>query len=393
MSAAVPPPIPPAWRLWWYLYRLGSLTEVEPDRIDAATQPGVKRLVSDVAARLETSEPPVVLVGNGAARAAVRSGQPQLELPVPMLQCLSTTEIQALVARELAYLGLPRARLVTRLREARATIAPLTAQLNPGPLRGRWRRALAATEPLAMAVERYADEVACRVTGAQALARAEAKETTVTVEFGLWANDLRDDLGTPLLDIHAGWQVRLEHDDVTANFFDDDLIDADDRAGFRTLHAHVVAAIDGLRPDDVALRLPPAADRIPLRPFTPDDEQRLAQEVYFLPVSDGSRFAEVRDEEWKRMMERTAEQAVGQLPGGRVGPAEAVTALLSSSVPMALATAEWTMVRQGWRRLHPAVVGLLTGPDARAVDLRRLVRDAARDPAAVASLVRVLRDV
>jgi hypothetical protein len=391
MRGQTQPSIPPAWWLWWYLYRLSSLTRTGPIGIGAAGQPGVADVVFDVAASLGPTTPPeVVLVGNGTVRARVRRGRPRLELPVPMLQCVPAAGIGALVARELAYLELPRALLVLRLREARE--ARDGQQPSAGEwVRRRWRTALAATEPHAVVVERHADVVACQVAGTQVMAAAEAREATVYLEFGLWANDLRDDLGPALLDIHAGWQARLEQDDVAGNFFDDDMLDADERAEFRTLHAHTAAVIDGLRPDDVALRMPPESDRVPLRAFSPEEEARLAQDVYHRPVSDGRRFALVPDERWHRMMERAAEWAVASLAGGRVGPIDAARALLASSVPGALAVAEWTMVRHGWRRLHPAVAGLLTGPDGRRLDLRRLVRDASADPAAADHLVGVLR--
>ncbi len=52
--------------------------------------------------------------------------------------------------------------------------------------------------------------------------------------------------------------------------------------------------------------------------------------------------------------------------------------------------AEAELTRQGWARVHPAAVGVLTGPDGVTCNLHDLARRAASDTAALGELMDVL---
>ena len=335
---------------------------------------------------------------------------------LPLLQCLTVDEIRALVAHELAVVDHRRAHLVARLRELHEDAADpsFAALVSDAPPSRRTEAVLRATRSFATALERKADQAASSASGLHTAARAVVKADLAEFEFTDLAFDLEEQVwqrtSAGVQDLHAGWQAAVRSGAVTVE------LDEDTRATLMGRHPSLAGAIAPLRVEHVSLG--PSIAVVPLRPIEAELERALARHALRRECRKWTTFAEVPADAWPAWVIRQAREVSDQvamlLRREPSGAAEVVEVLLTrlpemvaanwpnqpeppsepdelDGTPSVVVVAEAELTRRGWRRVHPAAVGVLRGPDGEERNLHVLAREAASDPEALAMLVSLLR--
>jgi hypothetical protein len=406
------PPLPGdinVWRARWLLLRYGSSTVLPPDGVDASEQDELMTLVAEVAERVGVVRPDAVLLaGTSTIRGWARRSKRVLVVGLPLLQCLAVDEIRALVAHELAIMHHRRAHLVARLRVLHeAAVEPL---LHDAPLSRKSRAVLRVTEGFASALEQKADQAATSASGLHTAARAVVKADLADFEFSDLVFDLEEQVwkqtGAGLQDIHAGWQAAVEAGAVHAE------LDADTRATLMSRHPFLASAIAPLRVEHITLREPTGL--VSLRPLASATQRSLARQALNRDYRKWTTFAEVPLESWPGCIVRQAKEVadqVGLLLGRAPASAAEVVSVLLTRMPelveanrpnqtidpnqldgtaSVVVVAEAELTRRGWRRVHPAAVGVLVGRDDVPHNLHDLARHAASDNGALGALIDLL---
>ncbi|GAA0707843.1 hypothetical protein Drose_30675 [Dactylosporangium roseum] len=387
--------------------RYGRPPGPPPPGVEATTQVDLLALVSEVAARVGVAQPDVVLLtGHGVIRSWASRRRRVLLVGLPLLQCLTTDEIRALVAHELAVVDHHRAHLVVRLRTLHDDA------VEPGLPRGRSMAVLRATQHFADALERKADQAASSASGLHTAARAVVKADLAEFEFADLAFDLEEQVwqrtSAAIQDLHTGWQAAIRAGAVIAE------LDDDTRTTLMARHPGLAGAIAALTAVHVELR---TTEVVPLAPLGPETERSLARQVLKREGTDWVTFASVSDADWPGWLGRQAravtEQVATLLRRPPIGPAEVVEVLLTrldelvaanwpaqpeppaepeelDGTPSVVVVAEAALTARGWRRIHPAAAGVLVSPDGEQHNLTLLARAAHDSPAALAVLLELL---
>jgi hypothetical protein len=382
--------------------------------VDPADQPALFALIGELADRLGAAPDRVVLVGHTAFRARVGLGGRVLVLGLPLLLALSTSELSALIAHELAVFVVPRPALTARLRQARAAAVMRTTSSRP--LRRRVTRAcerfLRETQSFADAVEDRADAAAADVAGAAVAAVALAKAAVIDADFEYTVMRVEDQVSENLgdvgvADIHDVWRTRLRHGRrLPLSWID----------MARTLlpreHPRLAALIAAVSASDLDLTRPVQA--VTVGTFCAEDRRVLAGHVSL----NGARWmdiSEMPERVWRTAIEKRGAELtadVAKVLGHPGSVAEVVDTLATrqpdldalnhfgppdpdvmrdEAVDALLAFAEFEFVRRGWLRMSPGVEGLMVRSDRSDRDLLPLVRRAVSDASARSELVTVLQ--
>jgi hypothetical protein len=408
-------------RALWVMWRFDRWTDRPPAdmddglTVDPADQPELFALIGDVADRLDAAPDRVVLVGHTEFRAWIGIGGRVLVLGLPLLLGLSTGELSALIAHELAVSVLPRPAVTARLRQTRAAAVMRTTSSRP--LRRRVTRAcerlLQATQSFADAVEDRADAAAADVAGAAVAAVALAKAALIDADLEHTVMQVEDQVSENLgdvgvADIHDVWRTRLRHGRTLPLSW----IDLAHTMPSRE-HPRLAALIAAVSTTDLDLTRPVQA--VTLETLSAEDRRVLAGHVSFNRAR-WMDIGEMPERVWRTAIEKrgaklTADVAkvLGHHPGSvaevvdtlatrqpdldalnHTGPADPDT-MRDEAVEDLLAFAEFEFVRQGWRRMTPGVEGLMVRSDRSDLDLLPLVRRAASAASARSELVTVLQ--
>jgi hypothetical protein len=356
------------WRGWW-LARGAHRLNSPLGRKDHTALTG---LVADAAKRAGCDIPEQVGLG-GAATVTALPGR--LIVGLPLVWGLSADELGAVVAHELA----------------------LPATRYPGITRTLVRRA--ADEPLTRAVEQVRDAAAIDAAGgglaavedaARALFRAAAVHAAFSAFLGTWGSPRIAAEPTPepvrLADLHEGWHVWLHTGAAVvppgAAGWSPEAPAAEHPGLAEELLDLAAAASAG----PVAVGADPAA--VPLDELTPAELRDLAADV---SGASGAwrRFAELPPAVYLEPVEQAArrqmaavEAVLGGVPADR---AELVDVLLHRAAAVDRAAGDtrpgadrltalvaYTLLKKGFRRVHPVDPGRLVGPAGEPVDLGAL---------------------
>jgi hypothetical protein len=399
------------WRARWLLWRYGAAMVVPPQGVEAAGQTELLALVDEVAGRVGVGRPDAVLLaGTGTIRGWAHRSRRILVIGLPLLQCLPVDEIRALVAHELAIVHHRRPHLVARLRELHeAAVEPL---LHDAPLSRKSRAVLRVTDAFASALEQKADQAAASASGLHTAARAVVKADLAEFEFTDLVFDLEEQVwkhtGACVQDVHTGWQAAIDSGAISVD------LDADTRAALMSRHPFLASAIAPLRVEHVRLAQPTGL--VPLQPLPEAAEQALARQALSRDCRKWTTFAEVPAAAWPTWIFRQAKEItdqVGLLLGREpVNAAEVVSVLVTrmpelveanwpnqpvdpdqlDGTPSVMLVAEAELTRRGWRRLHPAVAGVLVTDDNVEYNLHELARAAASDNEALNALMDLLEN-
>jgi hypothetical protein len=266
---------------------------------------------------------------------------------------------------------------------------------------------LRRTQPLADAVELRLDRAAAAVAGPSAAARALAKAQVIDTDFQATVHDLWsrlpddwDDVG--IVDVYDAWQTRLRHGRMVPwSWY------AAKLAALPARHPTLASLIGALSPGDLELTEP--ADPIAVASFDKADQIRLAACASFVAPTRWMMLAEIPPQAWEAAIRFEGDEVVTQVTKIlRRAPDSAGEVIDVAATRMAeffavagnrrppdpdeiqdeaeravLAFAEDRLDRRGWRRRHPAIEGLLVGPDSAELDILPLARrcltsDAAR---------------
>jgi hypothetical protein len=393
-------------------------------RVTAQSQPALHALVHEVARRIGV-EPPIRIWLTGVPVVAARVtvvGQRELLIGAPLLAGLATAELRPLIAYELSLLRHTRPRLVLNLHHQ---WVELTSESLAAAEDGHAPRATARRRTLdrfAAEVTSLADRDAITAAGGSTIAaRAFALAHLTESEY----RHFLEDSGTPpgrrwlldrgISDLDDGWRRAVRHGVGETEW------DADEAALLAALHPELAAPLAGL--GGAALPLDPATEPLPLAPLHRREQRRMTRQVLGLPLPryiSWKTFAETPTKWWAR---RAGEQAdtIRELVGLVLGrppeddvetivvlmtrPREYAAAVLDCPVEEldeprrepqvaaelpATVVVEDALLRRGWRLEHPAVRGVLVGPDGTRIDARDLVRSVAQGQPGLADLRRTL---
>jgi hypothetical protein len=376
-------------------------------RVTAERHPELFALVRDTAARIGAPPPDRIWLAGWPLVAARRPHRNRdLVVGQALLHCLDSVELSALIAHELSILDHRHGWLVGRL-----------YAISSGPTDRRERLAQDLSR-FVEAVERRADAAALAAGGG-----AAGRAFAVANLAGLAHMMFRSSLGVPgrrwfrsahaVSDIDDGWRRVLEHGQVDVWW------DEEEAASRAAAHPGLGAAFGGLTADDVT---PRPAKSVRVGPLTRREQRRLARQSLGL-VQEGvwwTTFAAAPQKWWiaRAANELAPIRKAARIVLGRpaADPAEIAVVLhrrndevmraLRSLVsrrsrklfeeddpeqleesdagalppPPAVATLiEETLLRRGWRLEHPAVRGILIGPDGERVDANELVKSATDD--------------
>jgi hypothetical protein len=359
--------------------------------VDAGRWPGLESLVLDIAARTGVQPPSGVwLTGDATVSSAVVGRRRYLLIGRPLLRCLTAGELAALIGAELAVLAQPHPWLVTRLFAKWAKAADDRAEPDAKPSRRR-TRILASYGALGTRIREQADRAAVLAAGDPCVAaRALILSRMAFGEYWYYLIDAETvsdpffGLKSAINDVDDGWHRLLRHG--LANQ------DAEEEAAIvAALHPALAEEAGAARPT-VVLR-----DEVAVGPLTEREERRLVRLARNLwPGSvRWRRFADVPPQQWVRRAERDAdrvrEAAYVRLRRGPVDDVEVAATLTDLPRETAAILVEAGLLPTGWRLEHPAVRGVLRGPQGQAVDVNALAARAAMEPAARAELDALLR--
>ncbi|WP_326561929.1 hypothetical protein [Micromonospora sp. NBC_01796] len=343
--------------------------------VTAPDQPALYALVAETAARLGVQPPGrITLIGQPLVRARATGRRRTLEIGLPLVACLSTAQLRALVGHQLTLLSHPRAWLVTRLwHRWRDTVESQAGEA------GRYRRALA---PFAAEVGQDADRAAR--TAAGDLETAAYGIVLGDVVWSAYASFLIDSATPPrrwfwfsnpaFEDLDDGWRQVVRHgiDRPTWN--------PGAAAVLATLHPGLARSLTVLAAaEPMALHAP--ADPVTVLPLDRRAYRRLVRrshhELNALAWVRWTTFTGAPADWWIRRSRRSAEEAV-EAVGGTLGPAGVENVdeirLTDPEAPRAVPhLIEYALLRRGWQLEHPAVRGVLVSPSGQQLDATRLM--------------------
>jgi len=350
--------------------------------------PALDSLVLDVAAR--TGAPPpseVWLTGDPTVSVAVVGLRRYLLVGLPLLRCLAAAELAALIGADLTVLAQPRSAIRRYARWAAA--AENEAEPDASPSRRR-ARTLASLGALGSRIRQSADRAALLAAGDAAIAaRALILSRLAFGEYWYYlttcqtVSSPRWGLKSAISDLDDGWQRLLR--------YGLDRQDPEDVAGVvAVLHPALAEEARAARPT-LVLR-----DEVAVASLTEREQRVLVQVARGL--SAGSvrwyRFADVPPERWVHRAQRDADN-VRMLARIRLDrdPADdvEVVATVTDWAEAAGILVEAAALPDGWRLEHPAIRGVLRGPQGEALDVNALAARAAAEPAARATLDALLR--
>ena len=392
----------PLWRARWALRRAhGFVAPFEDGGIDAAGQPALLRLVSDVAFDVEARAPDRVwLRGCGGIDLTVRDGRIELWLSLPLLLIVPAEEIRTLVAHELATVDPVQTDLVAQLYRLREHVSRDRVMRLVHRRRRRTYRPARTVRGLVAAVEARADAAASRIAGARRGAAALAKATLFCDDCGGLVGDVEDalgngDLNAGLVDVFALWLDRIgRYGPGQPDRFDRYL-----RRGLAERHPGLAAEIADLRPDE--LDPDPSGPPVELAPFSAEEARALAADAFGEPYERWMSAADVPTSVWLAGIQAAGEQALHVVPRPAdreaLGVADAMAEIRDlwrrdsdTKLAMLIALAEYTLVPAGWRRAHPVLAGVLIDPSGTEHDLRAMAQRALTDTNALTELTRLI---
>jgi hypothetical protein len=233
------------------------------------------------------------------------------------------------------------------------------------------------------------------------LADFEFSDLVFDLEEQVWKQT-----GAGVQDIHAGWRAAVDSGAVSVE------LDADTRASLMSRHPFLASAIAPLRVEHV--RLGSASGLVHLEPIDAKAERALARQALSRDCRKWTTFAEVPPEAWPVWIVRQAKEItdqVGLLLGREPANAAEVVSVLITRLPELVAAnwpnqpvdsdqldgtpsvvvvAEAELTRRGWRRVHPAAVGVLAEPGGPPYNLHDLARRASSDNKALGTLMDLL---
>jgi hypothetical protein len=362
----------------WRAVRLAAARRPRPATpvvtVDADHHADLYRLVLDAASQLDMAPPKLVgLVGT----ARVRMHRRTLAVGLPLVYGLSTDQLRAVVAHELALPRTPYRRLVRRLLALRAD--------SGGGFDVPTQRLYDAVEQVrdAAAVQAMGGGFAAVEDAAVAVCRADTLED----RFGAFvAASGTCRLGGDrygIVDLHAGWRHLVRRTGL-------------DKGPAHRDHPGLAVELSGIT------EAAASADGVAVDGLNPDEEQRLAEEALGETPAAWCRFADLPPEVYAGEVEQSArrlveavEAVLGRPPddrdelaytllyrAGDVRRAKAAGTVELAEPPPWLGAAylatvvEYTLLRRGWRREHPVVSRVLVAADGRStVDLAELVAE------------------
>ncbi|GGM17531.1 hypothetical protein ACFFX1_40500 [Dactylosporangium sucinum] len=390
--------LPGGLAVWRGRRLLGSAPE--PRRsglppVGASRHPALHSLVLEAVKHADVAFPPAVLLG-GAPTARFAAGE--LVIGLPLVRGLPADQLRAVLAHELAlppsrHPDLVRGLLNARLREP-----------APGTAAHRHARLLDATEGLAGEAERVRDAAAVNAAGgglgavedaALALLRAAATAAVFTAFAAAEGVPEVDGLPRRVADLHAGWRLRLTEWGAPAHDLAELLETLPDRHPGLAAELRAAAGtkrLVGLAPDAVALDELSAGEERALAadvlagnlPWTRFADlpvsvylagvQRRAREYVEAVQAVLGRKPDDRDELAGTLLRRPVdvERARRGLPPA--GEDDDRSAPPWMGATLLAVVVEYTLLRRGWRRVHPLLPRRLAGPDGAALDLNELVR-------------------
>jgi hypothetical protein len=290
----------------------------------------------------------------------------ELRIGLGALSFLTSGQLEALVAHELAPLRYRDSWLVLRLREIH--------QEEWGGPATRRHRILARLADFWNAVEDESDAAAIRLGSA-----GNAADAVVAVALGAGANvtyslDQKPPSGyAGIQDLDDGWRRYLAHD--SSSTVDGDYEDVANR--------HTILAEPIRRVGEVRLRM--ADGRVEVAQLPEPDQRRLAQRslLMFAPAIQFRlrrirwyTFATVPPQWWVARAQRQVE--LMRSYWGIAADADLVEALddTDEDVEGLQLYAECQLLKAGWRLEHPAVRTVLVSPTGHRIDLSTMDRNA-----------------
>ncbi|MEV2237721.1 M48 family metallopeptidase [Micromonospora sp. NPDC049891] len=384
--------------------RLGNRGAVP---VTPGRHPELYALVEQTARRLDTPMPDrVLLTAAPTVELTVFYRQRHLLIGLPLLDCLTADELRALLGHRLALLRYRHAGLVTGLLDLWVDAVRAESYEEGAGLR-RATELRTRLADLAAEVQRDADEAAVRAAGGtERAARAFALATIVSDEYA----DYLEHAGIPehrwwrpvevgISDVDEGWRQVLSHGLADSGW------DADEARVLATVHPRLSVALPTLGTEP--LRPTRIADPVPVAPLTERERRRLVRRLMEIPRPRHIRwftFADSPPGWWHRRATRDADSVradVARVLGReaaddlevfevvRTRPRDVLAAAMDVPVhelsadprdyetdqpPEALVwLIETNLLRRGWRLAHPAVRGVLIGPDGTRVDAREVI--------------------
>jgi hypothetical protein len=419
----------PVWRAWWLLrrqrFRSGArhaTSAGEPAASGVLVTPtrhaALHSLVHEAARRVGV-EPPRAITLGGAARVGMRGHL--LTVGLPLVWGLSADQLRVVVAHELALPPTRHRSLVRSMLAARHVVADRIARQEDldQPHRDNDVRFLAATQALAAAAEHTRDAAAIDAIGGglgavedAALAIFRAEAVRAGFEFFAGTEGVHDLGGQTVwvADVHEGWLLLLRHVGAPGTGWHRctplERIPRDHPGLAAELRDVADGYVNGLD-DGYVDGLDPAA--VPVDGLSDTDQRRLAEQATDGTADRWSMFAELPVEVYRGEVEKRARrhvEAVEALLGGPPADRdELVDVLLWRSaevrkaefslngldpanddpanddpdvnpltgVAMLADIIEYTMIKMGWKRDHPAVRRRLAGPDGSTANLDELL--------------------
>ncbi|WP_433530808.1 M48 family metallopeptidase [Micromonospora sp. CA-263727] len=378
------------------------------------SHPELYDLVAATAQRLGTPMPGrVLLTATPTVDVTVAYRQRHLEIGLPLLACLSTAELRALVGHRLALLRHRHADLVTGLLDL-WTDAVQAESYEEGRAQRRaaeLRRTLAG---FAAEAQRDADDAAVLAAGGvDPAARAFALASLVADEYA----GFLDNSGVPeqrwwrpvevgISDVDDGWRRALHHGLGESDWA------ADDAQLLATIHPRLAVALRALGHAPLSVTL--TADPVPVPPLSERERRRVTRRIMDIPYPRYIRWSSFADSPprwWLRRAIRDVTRVrsdvalvLGREPVDdvevfqvvRTRPREVLAAALDVPVDelsdhphdwelgdeppdVLIWLVEENLLRRGWRLAHPAVRGVLVGPRGDRVDARDVIAQAGRE--------------
>ncbi len=377
-------------------------------RITGKDQPELFALVLDVAARAGLPPPTAVwLTHTAEVEALARMFRRELLIGRALVPCLAENELRSLIAHELAILALRGPRLAVRLTRLWTT-ATVAAALPSA--RANAIRTASDLQQFGNAVHAVADAAAINAAGHRdAAARAAMLRALIDIQY----DNLADETATPaprwprsirvIEDLDDAWQRWIAHVPPTTAA-GSDAIELLELAVERP-HPTLAASAPALLGHRYSIR--PAKPSVRLRPLSRRHQRRLARHLRKLATNHAVRWytcATAPASWWSDRANREADAVrpdiatvLGREP---VDTFEAIELLVTRNMevmaalyaragmdpeppqpeeteytppPIVCMFVEDDLLHRGWHLDHPAIRGVLTGPNGEHIDTARSV--------------------
>jgi len=372
----------PVWRGWWLVLRRAGLRRragPPPVPVTATQHADLHELVQDAARRASLAPPRTVSLGG---EALVRMRGNRLTVGLPLVWGLSAEQLRAVVAHEVAlppggHRWLARELLHRRRHTDDTEFLLATRSLVDAAEQARDAAAIDAIGGGLAAVE----DAALALFRAEAVRDAFERFAAVETVRAVGGERLR------VADLHDGWRERLRRDGGPGTGWEPDVPlkrIPSEHPGLSGELLDVAEEADGYHTG-----LDPGA--VPTDPLSPADLRTLAGEL--TPDFDGRwvEYADLPVEAYSGAVEEAARrhvEAVEVLLGGPPADRDELVDVLllrtrevcmaegAGADPDPLAGAsmvadliEYTMIKRGWKRRHPAVARRMVSPIGAPVDV------------------------